>query len=137
MIDVPILAADAAAKLNPTLFLTVFAIYIAIMIGMSIIISKKQTSGEDFLLGNRSVPFYLILGTTVATLVGTGSSMGAVGAGYETGWKGAFFGLGGAVGMILLAYLFAGVRKYNFMTMSEEISFYYGANKTVKNILIN
>ncbi|MCH2206194.1 MAG: sodium:solute symporter family protein [Lentisphaerales bacterium] len=128
-------AADATSKLNPTLFLTVFAVYIAIMIGMSIMISKKQTSGEDFLLGNRSVPFFLILGTTVATLVGTGSSMGAVGAGYETGWKGAFFGLGGAIGMILMAYIFAGVRKYNFMTMSEEISFYYGANRTIKNLI--
>ena len=128
-------AADATSKLNPTLFLTVFAVYIAIMISMSIMISKKQTSGEDFLLGNRSVPFFLILGTTVATLVGTGSSMGAVGAGYETGWKGAFFGLGGAIGMILMAYIFAGVRKYNFMTMSEEISFYYGANRTIKNLI--
>ncbi|MCM8530302.1 MAG: sodium:solute symporter family protein [Lentisphaeraceae bacterium] len=135
MITAPILAAEVASKLNPTLFLTVFAVYIAIMIGMSIFISRKQTSGEDFLLGNRSVPFFLILGTTVATLVGTGSSMGAVGAGYETGWKGAFFGIGGAIGMILLAYLFSGVRKFNFMTMSEEISYYYGANRTIKNLI--
>jgi solute:Na+ symporter, SSS family len=136
MTEAPILAtAEVVSKLNPTLFLIVFSVYILIMIVMSVVISRKQTSGEDFLLGNRSVPFFLILGTTVATLVGTGSSMGAVGAGYETGWKGAFFGLGGAVGMILLAYFFSGVRKFNFMTMSEEISFYYGANKTIKNLI--
>lgn len=129
------LAVAATTKLDSTLFLIVFGVYISIMIGMSIFISRKQKTGEDFLLGNRSVPFFLILGTTIATLVGTGSSMGAVGAGYETGWKGAFFGLGGATGMILMAFLFSGVRKFNFMTMSEEISFYYGGNKVIKNLI--
>ena len=135
MINMTPLLAAATYKIDPTLFLVIFAIYISIMIGISILISRKQKTGEDFLLGNRSVPFFLILGTTIATLVGTGSSMGAVGAGYDTGWKGAFFGLGGALGMILMAYLFSGVRKFNFMTMSEEISFYYGGNKLIKTLI--
>ena len=128
-------SATESSNLNPKLFLMVFAVYIGIMIAMSIVISKKQNSGEDFLLGNRSVPFFLILGTTIATLVGTGSSMGAVGKGYSTGWVGAFFGIGGAIGMILLAYIFSSIRKFNFMTMSEEVSYYYGANKTIKNLI--
>lgn len=133
MLSIPFLA--AASKIDSSVFLIVFAAYIAIMIGMSIFISRKQKTGEDFLLGNRSVPFFLILGTTIATLVGTGSSMGAVGKGYQTGWMGAFFGIGGAVGMILLGLLFSTVRKYNFMTMSEEVSFYYGGNKLIKHII--
>jgi SSS family solute:Na+ symporter len=64
------------------------------MIGLSIYISRKQKSGEDFLLGNRKVPFLLTLGTTVATMVGTGSSMGAIGKGYSDGWAGALYGVG-------------------------------------------
>lgn len=121
--------------MSAALFFTVFFVYIAGMIGISLWISRRQTSGEDFLLGNRKIPLILILGSTVATMVGTGSSMGAVARGYTNGWAGAFYGLGGAVGILLLAYLFAGVRRYNFMTFSEEMSFYYGANRLIKALV--
>ena len=120
--------------MDATLFLSVFGLYVLSMIGLSIWISRSQDSGEDFLLGNRSVPLFLILGTTVATMVGTGSSMGAVGRAYTKGWEGAMYGIGGALGILLLAKLFSNVRNYNFMTFSEELSFYYGSNKIIKNV---
>lgn len=121
--------------MSPTLFLVVFLLYILAMIGLSVWISRWQKSGEDFLLGNRSIPLLLVLGTTIATMVGTGSSIGAVGQGYAHGWRGAMFGVGGGLGMLLLGKLFANVRTHNFMTMSEEISFYYGANRWIKGLV--
>ena len=121
--------------MTATLFLSVFLLYILFMIGLSVWISRQQSSGEDFLLGNRKVPLILILGSTVATMVGTGSSMGAVAKGYSNGWAGAFYGLGGAIGILLLAKLFAHVRRFNFMTFAEEMSFYYGANRLIKGII--
>src|SRR5699024_8948581 len=66
---------------------------------------------------------------------GTGSSLGAVGFGYENGWAGALYGIGGALGVILLLVLFADVRKYGFMTYSEEVSFYYGADRKLKGLV--
>ena len=78
-----------------------------------------ESTGDDFLLGGRSVPIFLTIGTTVATMVGTGSSMGAVGFGYANGWAGALYGIGGSIGVLLLAFCFAPVRKFRFMTMSE------------------
>tara|TARA_R110000850_G_scaffold107824_3_gene219613 strand:- start:743 stop:2236 length:1494 start_codon:yes stop_codon:yes gene_type:complete len=121
--------------MSPSLFLSVFGLYVLGMIILSIWISRRQKSGEDFLLGNRKVPFFLILGTTVATMVGTGSSMGAVGYGYENGWAGSMYGIGGALGILILGGCFSSARKHNFITFSEEISFYYGANKTVKGVI--
>ncbi len=130
-----VLAFLGTKGIDSGIFLLVFGLYVLGMIGLSVFISRKQRSGEDFLLGGRSVPLLLMLGTTVATMVGTGSSMGAVGKGYSTGWTGAFYGIGGAIGMLLLAYLFTSARKHRFMTMSEEVSYYYGANKTIKNVV--
>lgn len=121
--------------MTPLLFLSVFSLYVLAMIGVSIWIARRQKSGEDILLGNRSIPLLLSLGTTIATLVGTGSTIGAVGQGYLNGWRGAMFGVGGGLGMLLLARLFATVRKHNFMTMSEEVSFYYGANRRIKGLV--
>ena len=82
--------------MNTTLFLAAFIGYIASMIWLGWFVSRKQESGEDFLLGGRELPLFLTLGTTVATMVGTGSSMGAVGFAYENGWAGTLYGIGGA-----------------------------------------
>jgi SSS family solute:Na+ symporter len=116
-------------------FVAAFIAYMFAMIAIGWFVSRKQTSGEDFLLGGRSLPLLLTLGTTVATMVGTGSSMGAVGFAYLNGWAGALYGIGGAVGILLLAWLFAPVRKLKFMTMSEELSYYVGAHPYIKNVI--
>lgn len=119
---------------NEVVYLIVFAVFVASMILISIIVSKKVKSGEDFLMGGRGLSIPLLVGTTVATLVGTGSSMGAVSYAFQFGWAGALYGVGGAAGIFLLLILFGDVRKYNLMTFSEELSFYYGANRLVKAV---
>ena len=121
--------------MNPKLFLTCFFVYVLTMIFVGWWVTRKKTKGDDFLLGGRRVPFFLTLGTTIATMVGTGSSMGAVGKGYQAGWMGMLFGIGGAIGILLLAWIFAPVRKYRFMTMAEELSSYVGANRLVANLV--
>ncbi|WP_438862842.1 sodium:solute symporter family protein [Neptunicella sp.] len=117
------------------LFIVAFVVYLLAMIALGWFVSRKNTSGEQFLLGGRSLPLLLTLGTTVATMVGTGSSMGAVGFAYQNGWAGTLYGIGGAIGILLLAWWFAPVRQLRFMTMSEELSYYVGANPLIKNLI--
>ncbi len=116
-------------------FLAAFFAYLLAMIAISWFVSRWQKSGSDFLLAGRKVPLFLTLGTTVATMVGTGSSMGAVGFAYQNAWAGALYGIGGAVGILLLAWVFAPVRIQQFATMSEELASYVGNNALVKKIL--
>lgn len=121
--------------MTSTLFLISFGSYLLFLAWVGWFVSRKKTGSEDFLLGGRQLPFFLTLGTTVATLVGTGSSMGAVGFSYENGWAGTLYGIGGAAGMLLCAWFFAPARKLRFITMSEELSYYVGANRHVKNVV--
>lgn len=114
-------------------FLAGFAFYLLIMIGVSYLVSRRQRSSEDFLLAGRKVPGGLTFGSTVATMIGTGTSMGAVGFAYTHGWSGMLYGIGGAIGILLAAWWFAPLRQMRFMTMSEELSYYVGANLWVKN----
>ncbi len=116
-------------------FTLAFIAYMLLMITVGWWVSRQQKSGDDFLLAGRNVPLLLSLGTTVATMVGTGSSMGAVGFAYHNGWAGALYGLGGACGILLLAWIFAPVRRLQFTTMSEELSYYVDNNAYVKNIV--
>lgn len=115
-------------------FLTVFFIFLIAMLGIGILVARRVRSGEDFLMGGRGLRTPLLLGTTLATLVGTGSSLGAVGFAFESGWAGALYGIGGAAGIFGLLLLFADARNHKFMTFSEEVSYYYGANKPVKGL---
>jgi SSS family solute:Na+ symporter len=115
--------------------LMAFLGYLGFMIWFGWWVSRNSKGGDDFLLGGRNLPFFLTLGTTVATMVGTGSSMGAVGFAYLNGWAGMIYGLGGATGILLLAKIYAPVRNHQFMTMSEEVSYYVGAHPIVKNTI--
>lgn len=122
--------------MNSNIFLGSFFVYLLAMIALGWWVSRHHRStGDDFLLGGRSIPLFLTIGTTIATMVGTGSSMGAVGFGYNNGWAGALYGIGGAIGILLLAVLFASVRKLRFMTMSEELAYYVGGSRVVRNVV--
>lgn len=117
------------------IYIIAFILYILAMIAVGWFVSRKQKTGDDFLLAGRNVPFILSLGTTVATMVGTGSSMGAVGFAYQNGWAGALYGIGGAIGILMLAWIFAPIRRLKFTTMSEELAHYVDNNKVVKNTI--
>ncbi|MCB9503860.1 MAG: sodium:solute symporter family protein [Deferribacteres bacterium] len=118
--------------MNTQLFLPVFLSYLCLMIFVGWFVSRKQKGGAAFLMGGRQLSLGLLLGTVVATVVGTGSSMGAVKNAYVNGWGGALYGIGGGVGILLIVLFFSDMRKHNFMTMTEEITFYYGGNKIVR-----
>lgn len=118
--------------MNTSLFLLGFALYLMLMVIISYLVSRKQQNSDDFLLAGRNVSGGLTFGTTVATMIGTGTSMGAVGYAYQHGWNGILYGAGGAIGILLTAWLFAPLRQLRFMTMSEELSYYAGANLWVK-----
>lgn len=121
--------------MRPGLFLVCLFLYLVGIAFFGWWVTRKKQSGGDFLLGGRSLSLVLTLGTTLATMVGTGSSMGAVGKAYQNGWMGALYGLGGALGILMMAWLFAPIRRQRFMTMAEELSSYVGANRSVANLV--
>lgn len=122
---------------NKTILLLCFAAYIILMFIVSHLTAgkKKNKTGEDFNLAGRSVPLFLIIGSAVATQVGTGSSMGATGFAYTNGWAAVLYGLGMALGISICGKLFAHTRTWEVNTMSEEIGVYYEGNKWVMNLV--
>lgn len=96
---------------------------------------RKKETGVDYTLAGRSVPLFLIIGSAVATQVGTGASMGATGFGYTNGWAAVLYGLGMAIGIVVCGKLFYHTREWEVNTLSEEFGVYFGANKWVMNIV--
>jgi SSS family solute:Na+ symporter len=118
-----------------TFFVVGFVAYITVLIVIGIFCSRKNKDGEDYLLAGRKLPFILLLGTLSATLIGTGSSMGATANSFRQGWYGSLYGLGGTLGMFVLAFLFCSERDYKFMTLSEEMQFRFGGSRQIRNVM--
>lgn len=120
-----------------TFFLVGFALYVLLMILVGYLSSKGKSSGKGYLTGGGQLPFFLIFATMGATLIGTGSSIGATSNGFKMGFGGAAYGLGAALGVLSLAVIAkkTKLREKNFVTMAEEAQFHYNGNKLVKNVM--
>ncbi|MCI8683643.1 MAG: sodium:solute symporter family protein [Lachnospiraceae bacterium] len=116
------------------LFIVGFLLYIGFMIAVGILSTRGKTGGSNFLTGGSNLGFFLIFCTVGATMIGTGSSMGAIGNGFNHGWGGAIYGLGASTG-ILSMLMFVNIREKNFITMSEEAQYYYGGKKIVRQVM--
>lgn len=121
------------AKYVP-IFVGGFLAYICFMIFVGWFSSRGKSDGSNFLTGGANLGFFLIFCTVGATMIGTGSSMGAISNGFNSGWAGAIYGLGASTG-ILSMLMFVKIRKKNFITMSEEAQYYYGGKKIVRQVM--
>lgn len=115
-------------------YLVFFLIYSVIISVIGIKLSGKQKTGEDYLLAGRSLPILVVFGTALATLIGTGSSMGATSIAYKSGFAALAFSFYQIINMLILAFVFSKMRDYKINTVAEEMAMYYGANETVQGI---
>jgi SSS family solute:Na+ symporter len=116
------------------LFLGGFIIWMVFIISVGFFGSRGKRSGQKFLTGGSDMSLFLIFCTLGATIIGTGSSIGAIGDGFNHGWGGAIFGLGSALGLLLLSS-FVPIRRKDFITMSEEAQYYYGGDRRVRQLM--
>lgn len=122
---------------NPELvpwFVLGIAVWMAIVICVGYFGSRGRHDGEKFVTGGRDMNAFLIFCTLGATIIGTGSTIGAISDGFSHAWGGALFGTGSAIGLLLLS-TFSGVREKGFITMSEEAQYYYGGKRIVRQVM--
>jgi SSS family solute:Na+ symporter len=111
-----------------------FVLYVGLMIFIGWFFTRKSKEGTSFLTGGRSLSVFLVVCTAAATMIGTGGTMGKTGQGFATGLGAAGYAFGGSVAIFTIALLFTPMRKKNFITMAEEIQYYFAGSKWVRNI---
>lgn len=84
-------------------------LFIALLFGLQFIYwmvgrwsSKNVSSQEDYFLAGRTVPFFPLMMTFLATQVGGGVILGAAEEAYRFGWPVLFYPLGAVLGLICL-----------------------------------
>lgn len=120
---------------NSALFLGSFIAYIALMILIGWFASRKVSKGGTaFLTGGGHLPVFLTVCTAAATLIGTGGTMGRTGQAFSGGLACLGYAIVGPVTLLILAFVFTPMRSKNFITIGQEIQYYYGGDINVRRV---
>ncbi|MFC1484803.1 sodium:solute symporter [Candidatus Neomarinimicrobiota bacterium] len=101
------------------LLIAVVFIYPLILIGVSLWRSRQVKSHEDFMVAGRSVPVIFLVGTLVATWIGSGSLFGGAGLAFRSGISMLWFSFGAWVGLVVAYFIAGRVRRIAQYTVPD------------------
>ncbi len=106
-------------------------IYVVLTTLISFFLMSRVRKPSDYLVAGRGIPFWALTGTITGTCIGTGSIIGGSGLAYQHGWGGCTYPVGLGIGTLVTGLCFAKMRRYRFMTLSEEVACYYENNRLI------
>lgn len=106
-------------------------VYVVLTTGVSFFWMSRVRRPTDYLVAGRGLPFWVLTGTIIGTCIGTGVIIGGAGLAYQHGWAGCAYPIGLGLGTLLAGLFFGRMRRFKFMTLSEEVACYYEANRAV------
>ncbi len=121
-----------SALTNP--YLQAIIVYLVALIGVGYYKSRTVKTGEDFLVAGRRLPWYILVGTLLATWVGNGSLFGGAGLGYRNGFAGLWTSAGAWIGIVIVYFISRRIRNFGKVTIPEIFEARY--NKTASILAI-
>lgn len=118
---------------------TILVLYLALMVGIGAWFSRRRhtSTGEDFLFAGRSLPRPVMVGTLLATWVGSGTIIGGASFAYSYGpLASIFFMAGTPVGIVVLYFIARRVRRSSAHTVPELLERHYGVSVRILAALI-
>lgn len=117
------------------IYLVTISLYLFTLIGLGVYKSKKIKTQEDFSVAGRSLTPWILVGTMLATWIGTGSILGNAGKAYQTGFAALLLPIGGVLGIIILTQIAGKVRAYEKFTVPEIIGDRYGSTARILSVI--
>ncbi len=100
--------------------------YLLILLGVGVWKAFRVKTHADFALAGRSLPPWVLVGTMLATWIGTGSILGNAGKAYEIGFAALILPAGGVLGIAILTRIAGKIRDMDTYTVPEIISNRFG-----------
>ena len=112
--------------------------YLVIITILGVYYGKKVKNQEDYAVAGRSLPIYVLVGTLIATWMGSGTVMGGANSmGYKLGFGVAIaFSLASPIGQLVLTYISKKIRRQNAQTVPEVIEHVYGSKARLVSTFI-
>jgi SSS family solute:Na+ symporter len=106
-------------------------LYVVLTTVVSFCMMARVRKPADYLVAGRGLPVWALIGTIIGTCIGTGVIIGGSGVAYKHGWAGSAYPVGLGLGTLITGLCFSEMRRYKFMTLSEEIACYYERNRFI------
>src|SRR5699024_5763694 len=126
-------------KLFMNVYLITVVVYLVLMAFIGIYFAKKSVkTDEDFIVAGRQLPLPVLIGTLLATFVGSGTVVGGASFIYQYGPFAAIFNLSGSfIGMIILYFIATKIRNTGMYTVPQMIEKRFGISaRLLSTILI-
>ncbi|MDE0586968.1 MAG: sodium:solute symporter family protein [Candidatus Marinimicrobia bacterium] len=115
--------------------LVVILLYLFTLIGIGMYKAGKIKTQSDFAVAGRSLPPWVLVGTMLATWMGTGSILGNAGKTYETGMAALILPLGSILGIVLLTKIAGKVRAFEKFTVPEILGDRFGPGARMLSVI--
>jgi len=89
----------------------VIVLYLIVLMGVAIYKSRIVKTQDDFMVAGRSVSTWYLVGTLVATWIGSGSLFGGAGLAFRVGFSQLWMSAGAWVGILVVYFLAGKVRR--------------------------
>lgn len=112
-----------------TVHVTILVVYLALMVGIGLWFSRAKavSTADDYVFAGRNLPRPVMIGTLLATWVGSGTIIGGASFAYSYGpLASIFFMAGTPVGIVVLYFIAKRVRRYSTFTVPELLERRYG-----------
>ena len=113
----------------------VILLYLFTLIGIGLYKANKIKTQSDFSVAGRSLTPWVLVGTMLATWMGTGSILGNAGKTYETGLAALILPLGSVLGIIILTQIAGKVRSYEKFTVPEILGDRFGQSARIISVI--
>jgi len=115
--------------------LTVILLYLFTLIGIGFYKASKIKTQSDFAVAGRSLTPWVLVGTMLATWMGTGSILGNAGKTYDTGMAALILPLGSVLGIIILTQIAGKVRSFEKFTVPEILGDRFGPSARLLSVV--
>ncbi|SFB38632.1 solute:Na+ symporter, SSS family [Lentibacillus halodurans] len=92
-------------------------------------VGRRRNDSENWIVGGRSLPFYVVAGSQFATGMGGGVLVAHIGIGYSAGWSAITYNLIYSIGIVILVLLADWLKKQKFSTVPDIFRKLYGEHK--------
>ena len=100
--------------------------YLSALVAVGIYKVSSVKDSEDFMVAGRTLPWYILVGTLLATWMGSGSLFSGAGLGYRNGLAGLWSSAGAWLGIALIYYITKRIRNFGKVTVPDIFEARYG-----------
>jgi SSS family solute:Na+ symporter len=110
--------------MNPVYTISI-VVYLSALVAFGAVLAGKVKTGADFMVAGRGLSLPILVGTLIATWIGSGSIIGSAGLSYRVGLSALWGPSGGWLGILVVFFIAPRARRFGAFTVPDLLEARY------------